>query len=82
MPIKRLAWVVAITAATSVTAGAIAATAARNRVAPIVEVFTSADGKRELVEVWLDPDTSCLYLIRGDTIIPRLGSDGRPLCQK
>lgn len=69
--------VIALIAAAFAAGTAISADLVR-RNAPIKEVFM--DDKRLVAEVWLDPDTQCLYLIRGDSIIPRLDRTGRPSC--
>jgi hypothetical protein len=60
-------------------AGAAYAAADATRIVPVSTVFTNSKGDW-VVSVWKDPDTHCQYLIRGDSITPRLEAGGTPKC--
>jgi len=32
------------------------------------------------IQVWLDPETGCEYVMRGGTFTPRMQADGRQVC--
>jgi len=75
---NRTPIIVAAAALTLLVSGAALAAGLTKRQAPMALTFLAGDGI--VASVWVDPDTLCEYLVRGDNIIPRLGMDGKPKC--